>query len=313
VRRKIWLAVLLSLLLGIIVFSWWFRAKVYLPAVSQTVNILILGKGGIGHEAPDLTDTVMLVSFPVDGPIKLVSLPRDIWVADNRAKLNASYYWGKEKGVGGLVMVKRDVTKITGVPVNFALVVDFSAFEKVIEVLGGVEVEVKNAFTDTKYPIAGKENDLCQGDRTYQCRYETVSFEQGLTQMNGELALKFVRSRNAEGDEGTDLARGQRQTQVIKAIKDKLLSKNVVLHPSIWKKLWEVARDNIETDLNSHQIFNLGLKIIHLRARIVSLAIPDGWLVNPPILAKYDRQYVFVPADGSGFKLQQWFKNESFY
>ena len=307
-KKKIFLGVLGVLFFGVAVFVWWFKAKIYLPAISQPANILVMGKGGIGHEAPDLTDTMILSTFPVGGEIKLVSLPRDLWVADNRAKLNASYYWGKEKGVGGVVMAKNDVAKITGIPINFAMVADFSAFEEVIDAMGGVEVVVENSFVDSKYPIAGRENDLCNGDRTYACRYETVSFSQGVVQMDGARALKFVRSRNAAGDEGTDLARCRRQTLVISGVKNKLLSKDVILHPSVWKKLIMVAQNNIETDLTLRQIFDLGLKAIHLRGKITSIAIPDGLLINPPVSAKYDRQYVFVPKSGSWVELQTWFR-----
>lgn len=309
-KKKIFLGTLGILVIGVVVFIWWFKTNIYLPAINQSVNILILGKGGVGHDAPDLTDTIILSSFPVNGEIKLVSLPRDLWVVDNRAKLNASYYWGKEKGLGGLVMSKSDVTKITGVVVDYGVVLDFSVFEDVIDTLGGVDVMVANSFTDTKYPIAGRENDLCNGDKTYKCRYETISFDQGLVHMDGELALKFVRSRNAVGDEGTDLARGRRQTQVIEAIKNRLLSKEVVFKLSIWKKLVGVVQNNLETDLTPRQIFDLGLKVIHLRGAITSVSIPDGYLVNPPILLKYDRQYVFVPVSWVDF--QQWFKEMKF-
>ncbi len=311
-KKRIFLVVIGTLLVLGAFFVWWFRSRIYLPAINQPVNVLVLGKGGVGHEAPDLTDTMILISFPVNGEIKLVSLSRDLWVADNRAKLNASYYWGQEKGVGGLVMAKSDVIKITGLKVDYGVVLDFSVFEKVVDTLGGISVVVENSFVDTKYPIAGRENDLCNGDRTYACRYETVSFDQGLVHMDGSLALKFVRSRNAVGDEGTDLARGRRQTQLISAIKNKLLSKEVVLSPSIWKKLMTVVQNNLETDMTPRRMFDLGLKIIHLRGQIASLFIPDGYLINPPVSLKYDRQYVFVPKNGSWMELQTWFKEVGF-
>src|SRR5690606_10518850 len=99
--------------------------------------------------------------------------------------------------------MKTQVEKIAGVPVHYAVVVDFNAFENVIDLIGGIEVNVLTPFVDSKYPIPGKENDLCGGDPEFTCRYETLVFEKGLTFMDGETALKFARSRNAEGDEGT--------------------------------------------------------------------------------------------------------------
>jgi len=59
-------------------------------------------------------------------------------------------------------------------------------------------------------------------------------------------------------------------------------------------------------------MFDLGLKIIHLRGQIASLFIPDGYLINPPVSLKYDRQYVFVPKNGSWMELQTWFKEVGF-
>ena len=67
---------------------------------------------------------------------------------------------------------------------------------------------IPKAFTDSQYPIAGKENDACGGDATFACRYKTVQFQAGSQHMDGKTALMYVRSRHAEGDEGTDFARG---------------------------------------------------------------------------------------------------------
>ena len=66
-----------------------------IKVIGNRTNILILGKGGAGHDAPDLTDTIIFASFDQDSSsISLISLPRDIWLPDLRAKLNSVYYWG---------------------------------------------------------------------------------------------------------------------------------------------------------------------------------------------------------------------------
>jgi len=90
-----------------------------------------------------------------------------------------------------------------------------------VDLLDGVEVDVENTFDDYRYPINGKENDLCDGDPEYDCRYEDIHFDQGLQLMSGETSLKYVRSRNAEGDEGTDFARSQRQQRLLLSFKEK--------------------------------------------------------------------------------------------
>jgi len=113
------------------------------------------------------------------------------------------------------VLAKSVAEEIVGIPVHYAVVVDFDFFQKVIDELGGIEVDVETDFVDDRYPIKGREDDLCNGDPKFSCRYETVEFKKGLQFMDGGAALKFVRSRNAEGDEGTDLARIARQEKVI--------------------------------------------------------------------------------------------------
>jgi anionic cell wall polymer biosynthesis LytR-Cps2A-Psr (LCP) family protein len=207
-------------------------------AIEGRTNILILGKGGEGHEAPDLTDTIIVVSVDnVAKRISTLSLPRDIWIPELRIKLNSAYYWGNilqpaevetEKG-GGIVLAKSTVEQLIGQPIQYAAVLDFNAFVEVIDVLEGVEVDVEHSFTDEWFPIPGRENDLCDGDREYRCRYETITFEKGLQYMDGTTALKFVRSRRAEGENGTDFARGERQQRVISAIKNKILTRDVLL------------------------------------------------------------------------------------
>src|SRR3989344_7876927 len=170
-----------------------------IESINNRTNILILGKGDVVHEAPDLTDTMIFVSVShSSSSINLISLPRDIWIPELRTKLNSVYYWGNKKQPdGGLVLAEASVEEIVGQPVHYAVVVDFNGFKKIIDILGGIEIDVEMSFTDEKYPIPGRENDLCDGDKEYKCRYETIHFAQGKQVMSGETALKFVRSRNA--------------------------------------------------------------------------------------------------------------------
>ena len=271
----------------------------FLRPPEENINVLILGKGGMGHEAPDLTDTVIFASVS-DKKIALVSLPRDIWVPEIRAKLNSAYFYGK------LPLAKSTAEKVVGVPVDYGLIIDFSGFKEIIDVLGGIEVDVQNSFTDEKYPVAGRENDLCEGDKTYACRYETISFQEGKQMMDGETALKFVRSRNAEGDEGTDFAREARQQLVISAIKNKVLSLEVFLNPGKIKSLWKVMMKSIETDIPQEVLGGLSRKTFDARGSVDSVVIPEGMLTNPPVSARYDNQYVLIPVAGDWSEIQKW-------
>ncbi|OGM15861.1 hypothetical protein A2V56_05365 [Candidatus Woesebacteria bacterium RBG_19FT_COMBO_42_9] len=271
-------------------------------------NILILGKGGVGHEAPDLTDTIILASVSYKNPeIKLVSLPRDIWIPDLRTKLNSVYYWGNQKQTGGgIILAKSTVEEISGQKVQYGVVIDFSAFKEIIDTLGGVEVDVEREFTDTRYPIVGKENDECGGDKEFKCRYETIHFEKGLQAMDGARALKFARSRNAQGDEGTDFARSQRQQKIISAISKKVISTKILLSPKTLLKLWEIVRISIETDIPDSSGAILARRLLAAKNSLNSQVLPQNLLVNPPESPRYDSLYVFIPRSGDWSEVHSW-------
>jgi LCP family protein required for cell wall assembly len=281
-----------------------------IKSFDDKINILILGKSGEGHIAPDLTDTIILSSISLkNSSIRIISLPRDIWIPEIRAKLNSAYYWGKERDGNGIILSQELVEKITGEKLSYTVVFDFSSFTKIVDVLGGIEVDVENSFTDEKYPIYGKENDLCDGDRTYKCRYETISFEKGKQNMNGEIALKFVRSRNAEGDEGTDIAREKRQQKIIFAVKSALLDPKNFLNPKkIWG-IWKILKISVETNIDESSGVVVARKIFDSRKDIGSSVIPEDYLINPAISSKYDNQYVFIPKDNSWNEIKSWIKD----
>lgn len=281
------------------------------PKVETPVSILILGKGGEGHTAPDLTDVIMFSHLNTQtNKISVISLPRDIWIPAIRAKLNSAYYWDKQNENSELKLTKESILSITGFNPEYYLVVDFSLFKDVINSIGGISVIVDNSFIDQRYPIAGKENDLCNGDRTLSCRYETIEFKEGLTYMDGETALKFVRSRNAVGDEGTDLAREKRQQKIIEALRLKLLSSEVILSPKVLSKLKSVILSHMETNIDFNSGLMLGRFIFENRNNINILSFPDelvGVSQNNP---KYDKQYVFLPVSGNWDSFQEWIKTK---
>lgn len=285
--------------------------SINLKSESNITSILILGKGGVGHTAPDLTDTIMLASInSLKKKTTLLSLPRDIWVESTRAKLNSSYYWGKKNNNDGFGLATETVNEIVGIKPQYVAVIDFSIFKDLVDAIGGIDVNVETAFVDEKYPIAGKEEDLCGGDKEYKCRYETLDIKAGLIHMDGELSLKYVRSRNAEGDEGTDLAREKRQQKVISAVKDKILSYEVILNPRILKSLYNIAISHIETDIEIQTFYALARDIFKTKDNIVFLSVPENILKVSQGEKRYDRQYVFVPASGSWEELKKWIREK---
>jgi len=172
-----------------------FYKKIYTPAIikkpveKSTYNILLFGYGGGNHEGAFLTDTIMI--FHADLKAKkaaLVSIPRDLWVklptksgSEFHIKINAVYQMelGKMGEVSTIYsnlnqshfgsikdaeFTKYIVSQIFGEDIDNYVAIDFSGLTKAIDLLGGVDVNVLKSFTDTRYPIDGKEKDLCNSD-----------------------------------------------------------------------------------------------------------------------------------------------------
>lgn len=218
----------------------------HLDSYQNRTNFLLLGVGGGNHPGADLTDSIMLISIDLtSGDTVLISLPRDIWVESLSAKLNTAYHYGESQQIGGgLTLTKSAVGEIVNQPIHYAAVLDFSGFEKAVDVLGGIDLVIPHGFVDEQYPIPGLEE--AEPETT---RYERVEFQSGRQHLNGEMALKYVRSRYSGGIEGTDYARANRQQQVILAFKNKLISPGTLLSLGKLKTLYRLFKESVQTDL----------------------------------------------------------------
>ena len=277
-----------------------------------------MGKSGEDHDGADLTDTMMLISIPlVKGDIKTVSIPRDVWVPELMAKINSAYYWGKYGSAyfslqdtgGGISFAKRIVGQVIGQPVQYGVVIDFSAFKDIVDAVGGISIDVEHPFVDNFYPIEGRENDLCGGDKSFSCRYETVIFDSGVQTMDGETALKFVRSRHAEGDEGTDIAREARQQKVIVAIKNKVTEPKTYLSTKRISALLTIANKYVETDMSLPTAGIIARKTMESMNSVSQEKFPEDLVIVPKASPIYDNLYVFIPKAGNGNweEIQKWF------
>ncbi len=261
-------------------------------------NVLILGIGGGTHAGADLTDTMMVISLDsAKKTVALISIPRDIWSDTLKDKVNTAYHYGEEKKKGGgLVLANVIVEDVVGLPIHYAIVIDFSGFKNVIDEIGGIDVAVTQAFTDSKYPIDGKEHDTCPDDPTNSCLYEMVHFESGLQHMDGTRALKYVRSRHAEGEEGSDFARSRRQQEVMVALKNKLV------HPFQWltlarvQKLPKVLDDATDMDMNIGETLTIGKRFLSITESQMKKISFETLLVESQDYL-YDGRFVLVPQD----------------
>ncbi|HUS59821.1 MAG TPA: LCP family protein [Nevskiaceae bacterium] len=269
-------------------------------AAQERTNILILGMGGEDNKVKDLTDTIIFLSLNLKtSKTLMLSLPRDIWIPSMRAKINTAYHYGEEKKLGGgLILAKAAVSEILGQPIHYAVGLDFGGFVKAVDVLGGVEIEVERSFDDYRYPIPGKEDDDCGGDPEFACRYEHLHFKAGWQTMDGQRALKYVRSRNAEGEEGTDFARSRRQQRLLLAVRNKIFSAKTIFRPGKLTELIKVLKQSIKTDITPNDYPGLAKLALKFKPEKMRTEVLD-FLINPPLSATYDFHWVLVPPTSS--------------
>lgn len=195
----------------------------HLDQLPKQSNFLLLGTDQVsGREGePELTDTILLLQLDTQAQLlKTLALPRDLYNQPYQTKINALYQYGKERYPEEPERFPTEViAEMTGVQIDHSVVLNINDLEELIDILGGIEVDVPVAFTDPQFP---RENVDVSQERDPAVLYKEVSFALGPQHMDGQRALEYMRSRHAEGDEGTDLARSQRQQLVIAAMLDKL-------------------------------------------------------------------------------------------
>ena len=300
------------------------------PDPDRSFSVLLLGFGGAGHDGPYLTDSIILTRInPKLKTIDLISLPRDLWVsipvsdtASISAKINSAYTIGiqdekyPDKNVeftgkaGGGEMSKHLLSQITGIKVDYFIALDFSGFIKVIDQLGGIDLQIPKTFDDEFYPLdigatdnCGKSNDEIKAleatlsgdklDEQYTCRYEHLHFGKGFQHMDGTTALKYARSRHSSVD-GNDFNRSERQRLVLEAVKNKVVSIN------FFGKIIPIINT-----LSGHLTTDINLKTMELyltrapefsQYKINSLAVTDQNYLKLSVSS--DKQSILIPKLG---------------
>lgn len=207
------------------------------PDSKNSINIVFTGSGGAGHDGGNLTDSITLANVNYQTRVvKLIAIPRDLWVSGE--KINLVY------SKDGRNQFKYLVGQITGINVNYLINIDFGNFIKVVDALDGVDINVPITWNDYFYPVKGKENELCgispeqnaeinrkysgfELEKQYTCRYEHLHFEKGTMHLDGETAIKYIRSRHSS-EYGSDFARGERSQEVLLGISKKIIEKSIL-------------------------------------------------------------------------------------
>lgn len=262
------------------------------------INILLLGAAGTNKPGQNLTDTVMLMSINTSAKrVALLSLPRDLLtkVANTQlsTKINSIYQYGLSNDQG-LDPIRNTVSEITGLPIHYSLVVDFSAFTQFIDNLGGINVTVERDIYDPRYPGPNYS-------------YETFSLDKGFQHLDGATALKYVRERH-DDPEG-DFGRAKRQQQVIQAVRNKALSLRTFLDPFRLGNLLDTLGESVKTDVTLDEVERFVTLIREVDTQNVTNVVADAW--NKDSLLKVShlntpagRAFVLVPRTGNFGQVQ---------
>lgn len=264
------------------------------------INILVTGIGWGDHDGADLTDTILFASLhPESKTISLLSVPRDLYVEyplGGRGKINEIYMRGlhaKESEAQSMNDLGDKLREITGEKMDHYINIDFDGFTKFVDLLGGIEVNVEEDLVDKEYP-----------DNNWG--FITFSIKKGLQTLDGATALKYARSRHST----SDFDRSHRQQLVIKAVKDKLFSLDILTSPTKIKSLYYAIISHIKTDLSMGQLASLALfgKDIPT-ANILAFNLNDscfqgiaycerGWFLYTPMRDLFGGASVLLP-DGA--------------
>lgn len=309
--------------------------NINLDKTDERTNILLLGvdKRRIEDSSEVRTDTILFVSIGREEKnVVMLSLPRDLWVTiDNnyQMRINEVYDFRNGKEGYGVEKIQSVVEDITGMPVHYYSIVDFNMFKDAVNILGGIEVTVENDFVDYQYPVDGMENSICGRTQEeidkmveeeryiyeiFPCRYETIQFDSGPQIMDGDMALKFARSRKGTNGEDTDFARSRRQQKVIMALKDRALSLRTLVDIGKIKELFDLYSEYVDTNLAFKDIrdfYALASQVDY--ESVDSLVIDDrsdedsgGLLYNPTDTSLYGGAYVLVPKAGDYTQIREY-------
>ena len=219
------------------------------PEIEERINMVLLGVDRRPQEpGPPRTDTIIVVSIaPESKEVSMLSIPRDLWVPipgyNINAKINQAYAIGEVRRYpgGGPALVKRTISELIGYPIHYYALVDFNGFRKLIDLIGGIEVCVPYTIHDEQFP-------------TDDYGVEVLHIEAGCQQMDGDLALKYARTRHGD----SDYARAQRQQQVLLAARNKVLQAKML--PTLILRAPQILRSlsgSVETDIPLDKLVSL--------------------------------------------------------
>lgn len=237
---------------------------------NERITILLMGiDRRPGQPFISRTDSIMLLTLdPVNDTAAILSIPRDLYVVipgHGRDRINTAFVYGSagNNPVGGAALAMQTIEYNLGVRVNHYMLVDFSAVINGIDALGGIQVFVPRDLSDPTYP------DMNYG-------FDPLFIPAGMQQMDGELALKYARTRHVDNDFG----RAARQQQVVLAVRDKALGLGLPRMIQVAPDLYRQLENGVRTDLAVDQLVRLATAVNEVPSDAIRTEVLDYQYVN---------------------------------
>jgi LCP family protein required for cell wall assembly len=215
------------------------------PVSGDRVTIMLAGLDEYSTRSESLYDSIMVVSFDkVANRVAMVSVPRDTagfpfyFGGTSKIKINAlpTYVrngWVKSGDQPVTTLIK-EVGYLVGIPINYYAVMDLASFSRMIDMVGGIDINAPNAINDPSY-------DWLDGS-PYGFKISA-----GMHHMNGRTALAYVRSRHGSGN--NDWQRAGRQQQLLVALEQKMSSPSMLLQlPQLTSTAGSLVHTNFPAD-----------------------------------------------------------------
>lgn len=246
-----------------------------LPVLSNTerTTILVMGLDRRPNENyPTRTDTMILMSFdPNSQDASMLSVPRDLYIdipGYGRERINAAYVLGAlyEGGeAGGAELAMETIERNLGVMVDHYVLIDFNAVTNLIDAIGGVQVDVPETIDDPTYP------DMNYG-------YDPLYIPAGLQTLNGETALKYMRTRHGD----SDFERSRRQQLTLFALREQLEVLGATGLARRAPQIWTEVQGGVFTDMTLNDMLGLlnvasGLSAESINSGVIDYNYASGY------------------------------------
>lgn len=165
----------------------------------NSVNILILGDDSAfdrpGGRVNGRTDIIIIFHLNLEtGEGTIITIPRDTWVSipgHEDGKINGAH------AIGGNELTVKTIEELSGLKIDNYIITDFDGFKPLIDLLGGVTVEVKENLSDS---------------------FSGCYLDKGIHHLNGEQALALCRDRHRNGEPGQQGGAFAREREAAKVI-----------------------------------------------------------------------------------------------